>query len=59
MIQVVCCSNVEVPPSKPKEILMIDSEQVPWGKGERRILWDGGVEKTLKLNANNQLKLAK
>ncbi len=22
------------PPSKPKYILLIDSEQVPWGKGE-------------------------
>ena len=23
------------PPSKPKYILLIDSEQVPWGKGEK------------------------
>jgi len=27
------------PPSKPKDIQMTDSEQVPWGKGEK-YLWE-------------------
>jgi len=29
------CWNQGGPPSKPKYILVIDSEQVPWGKGEK------------------------
>lgn len=27
--------NIGGPPSKPKYFLMIDSAQVPWGKGEK------------------------
>ena len=27
--------NIGGPPSKPKYISMTDSEQVPWGKGEK------------------------
>ena len=29
------CSNVGGPPSKPKYSYATDSEQVPWGKGEK------------------------
>ena len=29
------CSNIGGPPSKPKYSLVTDSEQVPWGKGEK------------------------
>jgi len=34
------------------KILMIDSEQVPWGKGEKEF---SKIEKILKFNANKQL----
>jgi len=33
---------------------MIDSEQVPWGKGEKTL---NGVKKNLKLRTYKQLKL--
>ena len=42
------------PPVKPKYILIIDSEQVPWGKGEKNPL--EGSEKNLKFNADNLLE---
>ena len=29
------CLNIGGPPSKPKYSLATDSEQVPWGKGEK------------------------
>ena len=29
------CSNIRGPPSKPKYSSVTDSEQVPWGKGEK------------------------
>ena len=29
------CSNLGGPPSKPKYSTVTDSEQVPWGKGEK------------------------
>ena len=29
------CLNIGGPPSKPKYSLVTDSEQVPWGKGEK------------------------
>ena len=29
------CLNMGGPPSKPKYSCMTDSEQVPWGKGEK------------------------
>ena len=32
---VVFCLNPGGPPSNPKYYLQIDSEQVPWGKGEK------------------------
>jgi hypothetical protein len=28
------CLNIGGPPSKPKYLSVIDSERVPWGKGE-------------------------
>ena len=34
------CLNIGGPPSKPKYIFMTDSEQVPWGKGEKNP-WEG------------------
>ena len=40
------------PPSKPKYSLTTDSEQVPWGKGEKNP--DEGSEIDLKLYAYNQ-----
>ena len=40
------------PPSKPKYSLATDSEQVPWGKGEKNP--DEGSEIDLKLYAYNQ-----
>jgi len=42
------------PHPKPKYDLMIDSEQVPWGKGEKTL---NGVKKNLKLRTYKQLKL--
>ena len=32
---VIFCLNLGGPPSNPKYYLQIDSEQVPWGKGEK------------------------
>ena len=32
---VIFCLNPGGPPSNPKYYLQIDSEQVPWGKGEK------------------------
>jgi len=40
------------PPSKPKYSLATDSEQVPWGKGEKHP--DEGSETDLKPNAYKQ-----
>ena len=48
------CGNLGGPPSKPKYSSMTDSEQVPWGKGEKNHnTWS---EKNLKLNVYKQLK---
>ena len=46
------CSNFGGPPSKPKYSTVTDSEQVPWGKGEKNP--DEGSEIDLKLYAYNQ-----
>ena len=42
------CSNIGVPPSKSKNILKIDSGQVPWGKDEKELL----RVKSLKFNVH-------
>ena len=44
------------PPSKPKYNSMTDSEQVPWGKGEKNPKKGSEIE-SLKFDANNQSKL--
>lgn len=46
--------NIGWPHSKPKNILMIDSKKVPWGKGEKNL--ENRSEKNLKLNTIKQLK---
>ena len=48
------CLNMGGPPSKPKYYSVTDSEQVPWGKGEKNP--DEGSETDLKLNAYKQLE---
>ena len=48
------CLNMGGPPSKPKYSSVTDSEQVPWGKGEKNP--DEGSETDLKLNAYKQLE---
>ena len=35
MLELQNCLQLEGPPSKPKYVSMTDSEQVPWGKGEK------------------------
>ena len=45
------------PPSKPKYSLATESEQVPWGKGEKNP--DEGSEIDLKLYAYNQSEPAR
>ena len=42
------------PPAKLKYFSIIDSELVPWGKGEKNPL--EGSEKNLKFNADNLLE---
>ena len=42
------------PPSKPKYYLMMDSGQVPWGKGEKNLEKRSEIE--LKPIAYNQLE---
>jgi len=46
------CLNMGGPPSKPKYSLPTDSEQVPWGKGEKHP--DKGSEIDLKPDAYKQ-----
>ena len=46
------CLNMGGPLSKPKYYSVTDSEQVPWGKGEKNPY--EGSEKDLKLNAYKQ-----
>ena len=48
------CLNLGGPPSKPKYSSMTDSEQVPWGKGEKYP--NEGSEIDLKLYAYKQSK---
>ena len=38
--------NIGEPPSKSKYCLEIDSEQVPWGKGEKTLLGEWKVPET-------------
>ena len=51
------CLNMGGPPSKPKYYSVTDSEQVPWGKGEKNP--DEGSEIDLKLYAYNQSEPAR
>ena len=46
------CLNMGGPPSKPKYYSVTDSEQVPWGKGEKNPY--EGSETDLKPNAYKQ-----
>ncbi len=38
------CLNIGGPPSKPKYFSITDSEQVPWGKGEKNPLEGSEIE---------------
>ena len=51
------CLNLGRPLSKTKYYLLTDSEQVPWGKGEKNP--DEGSEIDLKLYAYNQSEPAR
>ena len=48
------CGKQEGPPSKPKYYLVTDSEEVPWGKGEKNP--GRGVKKNLKPYVYKQWK---
>jgi len=42
------CLNMGGPPSKPKYYLSTDSEQVPWGKGEKNPKKGSEIESEIK-----------